>query len=340
MELRLQIKPYGFQLNRPLHTAAGVLQHRRGWLLRLEDSAGRLGWGEVSPLEAEQHEDCQSALVRMMDLGVVWTVSSLEHLLASVPAALAFALGAALAELDGQLGSASSAGWLQAPTSAFLLPAGVAMRDALDCLLTSVDPNLPFTLKWKVAVCDHEEELGLLQGLLDKLPVSARLRLDANGGWDRLQAWRWVEQLRGDPRLEWFEQPLAADDWEGLEAIAAVVPVALDESLQAHPTWRDQWEGWQVRRPLLEGDPRPLLRDLLRGKPRLMLSTTFETGIGGRWLAHLAALQAQGETPAAPGLAPGWCPASPLFSSDPAEVWAAADLLAAAEVNEERDEQP
>ena len=334
MELRLQIKPYAFKLNRPLHTAAGVLQQRRGWLLRLEDSSGRLGWGEVSPLAAEQHEACHSALVRMMELGVVWTVSSLEHLLATVPAALAFAIGAALAELDGQLGSVSSAGWLQAPRSAFLLPAGVAMRDALDRLLSSVDSNLSFALKWKVAACDPEEEWCLLQGLLDKLPSSARLRLDANGGWDRLQAWRWVEQLRGDPRLEWFEQPLAADDWEGLEAISAVLPVALDESLQAHPTWCDQWVGWQVRRPLLEGDPRPLLRDLVRGKPRLMLSTTFEAGIGGRWLAHLAALQAQGPTPAAPGLAPGWCPAGPLFSSDPAEVWAAA------EVSERCNEQP
>ena len=326
MELRLQIKPYGFNLNRPLHTAAGVLQHRRGWVLRLEDSAGRFGWGEVSPLEAEQHEACQAALVRMMGLGGVWTVSSLEHWIATGPAALAFTIGAALAELDGELGSASSAGWLQAPMSAFLLPAGVAMRDVLDRLLASVDPNLPFTLKWKVAVCDHEEEWCLLQGLLDKLPALARLRLDANGGWDRLQAWQWVERLRGDSRLEWLEQPLAADDWEGLQAIAALVPVALDESLQAHPAWRDQWESWQVRRPLLEGDPRPLLRDLLRGRPRLMLSTTFETGIGGRWLAHLAALQAQGETPAAPGLAPGWCPAGPLFSSEPAEVWAAAEV--------------
>ncbi|MEJ6585971.1 MAG: o-succinylbenzoate synthase [Synechococcus sp. ChBW.bin.23] len=326
MELRLQIKPYKFSLCMPLLTAAGVLQQRRGWLLRLEDSAGRLGWGEVSPLEAEQHEVCQAALVRMMEIGVVWTVNSLEHLLATVPAALAFAIGAALAELDGELGSVSSAGWLQAPKSAFLLPAGVAMRDALDRLLSSVDSNLPFTLKWKVAASDPKEEWSLLQGLLDQLPYSARLRLDANGGWDRLQAWRWVEQLRGDPRLEWFEQPLAADDWEGLEAISAVVPVALDESLQAHPTWRDQWEGWQVRRPLLEGDPRPLLRDLLRGKPRLMLSTTFETGIGARWLAHLAALQAQGETPAAPGLAPGWCPDSSLFSPDPSEVWAAAEV--------------
>ena len=208
------------------------------------------------------------------------------------------------------------------------------MRDVLDRLLASVDPNLPFTLKWKVAVCDHEEERCLLQGLLDKLPALARLRLDANGGWDRLQAWQWVERLRGDSRLEWLEQPLAADDWEALQAIASVVPVALDESLQAYPTWRDHWESWQVRRPLLEGDPRPLLRDLLRGRPRLMLSTAFETGIGGRWLAHLAALQAQGETPAAPGLAPGWCPAGPLFSSDPVEVWAAAEM------SEECDEHP
>ena len=107
MELQLQIKPYGFQLSRPLLTAAGVLQDRRGWLLRLEDSAGRLGWGEVSPLDVEQREVCQDALVKMTRPGVVWTASSLERWLAIAPAAWAFAIGAALAELDGELGSAT-----------------------------------------------------------------------------------------------------------------------------------------------------------------------------------------------------------------------------------------
>ena len=334
MELQLQIKPYAFNLSRPLRTAAGVLPERRGWLLRLEAPTGSLGWGEVSPLAIEQFEACQHALARMIEPDAVWTVRGLERWLATAPAELAFALGAALAELGGELGSASSVGWLQAPTSAFLLPAGVAMRKALERLLSAMDANGPLTLKWKVAACDPEQEWCLLENLLDTLPSSARLRLDANGGWDRLQAWRWVERLRGDSRLQWFEQPLPADDWEGLRAISAVVPVALDESLQAHPSWRDQWTSWQVRRPVLEGDPRPLLRALLQGKPRLMLSTTFETGIGARWLAHLAALQQQGETPAAPGLAPGWCPAGPLFSSDPAEVWAAAGSI------EECDEHP
>ena len=55
-----------------------------------------------------------------------------------------------------------------------------------------------------------------------------------------------------------------------------------------------------------------------------MLSTALETGIGRRWVDHLAALQAAGPTPTAPGLAPGWRPRGPLFSGDPAVVWEAA----------------
>ena len=61
--------------------------------------------------------------------------------------------------------------------------------------------------------------------------------------------------------------------------------------------------------------------DLAAGTPRLMLSTAFETGIGRRLVAHLAALQAKGPTPTAPGLAPGWRPQGPLFAADPQRVW-------------------
>ena len=87
---------------------------------------------------------------------------------------------------------------------------------------------------------------------------------------------------------------------------------------------REQWLGWQVRRPTVDGDPRPLLRALQDGMAHRMVSTAFETGIGRRWLHHLAALQWVGPTPVAPGLAPGWCPEGNLFSDEPALVWAAA----------------
>ena len=66
-----------------------------------------------------------------------------------------------------------------------------------------------------------------------------------------------------------------------------------------------------------------LLVELRAGVPRRMLSTALETGIGRRWLHHLAALQALGPTPAAPGLAPGWTPEGELFAADPQRVWEA-----------------
>lgn len=287
-------------------------------------------------------EACAAA---MTDLGPRLERRVLEQALPQLPRPLAFALGLALAELDG-LGSPAQGGWLEAPPSAELLPAGAAALTALDALVQgrprgqAASPSLaadalvmaaeplgqgtpPLTVKWKVAAGADAEERAVLEQLLARLPAGWTLRLDANGGWDRATAQAWAERLAGDPRLNWLEQPLAAADPEGLERLAALVPVALDESLLADPALAQRWSGWQVRRPASEGDPRPLLAALQAGTPNLCLSTAFETGIGRRLLAHLAALQAQGPTPTAPGLAPGWRPQGELFAADPERVWGA-----------------
>lgn len=323
MGLRLQTRPYAFELTRALQTASGNWQLRRGWLLRLDHPDGRTGWGEVAPLADELDPACARSVAALSDQ--CWSAKELEQHLVQSPPAVAFGLGAALAEIQGLVGQAGSDGWLPAPPSAHLLPAGDAMPPVLEDLLTTMPADGVVTVKWKVAALAESREQRLLEQLLQLLPANARLRLDANGGWNLPVAQRWAERLQNDNRLEWLEQPLAAGDWTGHQSLLKQVPVALDEGLRDHPHWRQAWMGWQVRRPLLEGDPRPLLRQLQQGLPRLMLSTAFETGIGGRWLAHLAALQRQGPTPAAPGLAPGWCPAGPLFSTDPAEVWTAAE---------------
>jgi O-succinylbenzoate synthase len=315
--LQLHWRPYGFALPRALVTSQGAWSARSGWLLRLEGPAGGLGWGEAAALPGQ--EAALEAAVRQVPARL--ERSDLEALLASLPAPLACAVGLALAECDG-LGSPASGGWKAAPPSAALLPAGAAALEALKPLL---EVPGPLTLKWKVAACGDAEERRLLEQLLALLPADGRLRLDANGGWDRATAGAWADRLQAEPRLAWLEQPLAPGDWEGLQALAARVPVALDESLRhSPPPPLQHWRGWQVRRPLLEGDPRPLLAALAAGTPRLMLSTAFETGIGRRLVAHLAALQAEGPTPTAPGLAPGWRPEGPLFAADPQQVWEAA----------------
>ena len=49
--LNLIKKPFSFQLIQPLKTSKGILKNKKGWLLRLEDSTGHYGWGEVSPFD-------------------------------------------------------------------------------------------------------------------------------------------------------------------------------------------------------------------------------------------------------------------------------------------------
>ena len=323
MDLQLQFRPFRFALTRPLRTAAGVLQGRRGWLLRLEAGNGAVGWGEVAPLNPAWLKRCEQELKSLPSL---LERDQLEPRLPQLSGALGFGLGGALAELDGLVGSHSRHGWLSAPASAQLLPAGGLMLSQLDQLLEQRGRRRRLTLKWKVAAEADGLERRWLDQLMERLPSTAQLRLDANGGWNRATAQAWMKALVGDPRFAWLEQPLPPEDREGLESLSEKGPVALDESLEWDPRLRDSWLSWQVRRPSQEGDPRSLLRQLQEGVPWRMVSTAFETGIGRRWLEHLAALQMNGPTPAAPGLAPGWCPPGPLFSADPQQVWAAAAI--------------
>uniref|UniRef100_UPI0040495BBF o-succinylbenzoate synthase n=1 Tax=Cyanobium sp. TaxID=2164130 RepID=UPI0040495BBF len=319
--LRLAWRPFQFHLPQAMVTAHGALAQRRGWLLRLESPDGRLGWGEALALEPEQGALASALAGAIQALPPCLSRPQIEAAIGAAPKCLAFALGAALAELDG-LGSPGRGGWLPAPASAWLLPAGERAVEELERVLAS-GPTPP-AFKWKVAALPASQELDLLELLVQRLPAGALLRLDANGGWDRATAAAWADRLANEPRLEWLEQPLEPLDQEGLEALAARVPVALDESLRVSPVLAASWPCWQVRRPLLEGDPRPLLAAFEAGQPHWMVSTALETGIGRRWVHHLAGLQALGPTPTAPGLAPGWCPQGDLFSSDPQLVWQAA----------------
>jgi o-succinylbenzoate synthase len=325
-DLRLHWRPFALPLPQPLRTARGLLGEKRGWLLRLEMPGGGVGWGEAAPLDGDL-APIEAAIGR---LGARCSRANLEAALACgvLPPALAFALGAALAEGDGLPGGC----WRPAPVPALLLPAGPGAIPGLHTALASPHAGVGGgpCFKWKVAVYPDSEERQLLERLLERLPARARLRLDANGGWDRATAAAWAGRLAREPRLDWLEQPLDPADDQGLEVLAARFPtvaIALDESLQARPELRQHWPGWQVRRPSQEGDPRSLLAELERRQPWLMLSTGFETGIGARWLHHLAALQADGPTPAAPGLAPGWSPPGELAASDPERVWRAAGVL-------------
>ena len=316
--MQLQWRPYRFPLSRALTTAQGRWEERSGWLLRLETADGAMGWGEAAPLPGGESW-CAAAI---NELPSESDRADLEAMLLAMPAPVGFSLGLALAELDG-LGAE---GWHPAPPSAVLLPAGEAALEALRLALAVHQPNpLPFSAKWKVGVLDLGTEMGLLKKVLELMPEGTHLRLDANGSWDRPTAERWAERLMDEPRLQWLEQPLAPSDQDGLMALSRKLPVALDESLRDPAGVPNGWSGWRVHKPAIEGDPRQLLQRLQAGAPLEMVSTVFETGIGNRAISHLAAMAADGPNPCAAGLAPGWGAQGSLASSDPQQVWEAAE---------------
>jgi L-Ala-D/L-Glu epimerase len=125
---------------------------------------------------------------------------------------------------------------------------------------------------------------------------SARLRLDANGGWTREQAARLIPLLQPYD-IELIEQPLARDDVEGLAWLRprVQVPLFADESLQSE---RDL----AALRPGVDGIVVKLMKSggllgalrLIRAARALdlgiMLSCMIESSLGVTAAAHLAPL--------------------------------------------------
>jgi O-succinylbenzoate synthase len=157
--------------------------------------------------------------------------------------------------------------------------------------------------KWKVGVGDPADELGLLDELCGRLPPGGRLRLDANGAWERRVAERWLERCAGRP-VEFVEQPVAAppgasardraraDDLLRGLAGAFPTPLALDESLAGDgdvARWlAEGWPGFYVLKLTLHAAPAATLEALARARARVVFSSALETRVGAAHALRLA----------------------------------------------------
>ncbi len=323
MKLIINIKPFSFQLTRKLITSQGIIHNKIGFLLQIKDSDGNCGWGEVSPIEKNELKECIESL---NFIGRITTKDSIENYLCELPGALSFGLGASLADLENLSIRQLDFEGFDITESSYLLPTDIDPSESIVKYLDrSNKEKSSRTIKWKVSNQENNfNEEKTLQKILNILPKNFKLRIDPNGGWSRQKAQEWSSELKNETRLQWIEQPLPSKDIEGLFSLANQIPIALDESLIEFPYLRKIWKSWQIRRPALDGDPRLLLKELEKEDSRMVISTAFETGIGRRWINHLAARQVKGKNPCAPGLAPGWCPKGPLFDNNPKSVWGAA----------------
>lgn len=319
MEYRFQFRRYRLPLRSVVRTAHETWTERSGLLVRVSRPDGPEGWGEIAPIPAFGTETVAEAEAVCRDLGEYTTLEQINQVprrWGCVHAGLAAAMaeaGVVATEGNGATASANSAMGGDAPSSRYravaaLLPAG---RGALEQVAPKADAGFRI-FKWKVGVGDAADELALLDDLCGILPTGAKLRLDANGAWDRRRAERWLERCADRP-VELVEQPCFAPATEGETAGRRVddlllglaneypTPIALDESLIGDGDvvrWLGAgWPGWFVIKPSLLGDAVGALAQLEKAKANVVFSSALETGVGARAALRLA-FQWRGEAKA------------------------------------------
>ncbi len=297
---KLQHRAYRLPFRQTVRTAHGPWAEREGFLIRAErEVEGRtvVGWGEAAPIPWFGTETVAEAAAALAGLeGRAETIADalarVPARCASVRAGLAAALGAENAEQGSGSRSGAGADAVKFLPIAGLLPAGRAALEA-------VEPRLELgfrVFKWKVGVLPAPDEWALLDDLLGRLPNGAKLRLDANGAWDRRTSERWLERAAERP-IEYVEQPIAPEtrgSEDLLHGLAEDYPVkiALDESVNGADDverWlAADWRGVWILKPALIGDPEPALARLAKAGADVVFGSALETAIGARAALRLA----------------------------------------------------
>jgi o-succinylbenzoate synthase len=281
---RFILHPYRLPFRAPLRTAHGVWAEREGWWIRRESADGDVTWGEVAPIPGFNGRGKSACGEDLEELGSQPTPDVLAALLAR-GGEPAFGVGAT--NWDWRASIEPGPDYLPV---AGLLPAGQAVFAAIDARL-----EMGFrTFKWKVGVADPNDEMAMLDDVLAKLPERSRLRLDANGAWDRRIAERWLSVCADRSMIEYVEQPVSAEDDDLLLGLAEdfPVPLALDESVcgrRDFERWRDRgWPGIYVIKPILWGDPADLVETLRDSGADVVISSGLETVVGARAVLAVA----------------------------------------------------
>lgn len=267
-----------------LRAAGGEVGSVERLLIRAVDDDGQVAYGEVAPWKGFPTESLKQA-----ERALVSAQGSLMSLLELGRTGALPCLGAACSMLGR---------WQEIARFSGALPCAGLLGDADGPERAAELAGMGYgCLKAKVRAGEGRMRL---KAILAATPRETSLRLDANGLLGLEEAGELVAWARGEPRVEFVEQPLAPGS-EGYAALGST-KVALDESFlcrSRRAPEAETWEGLMVVKPAMAGDWDDL-RSLLAAVPaeRLVVSSAFETAVGFQaalaFAAELGATRALG----------------------------------------------
>ncbi len=288
MKYRLESRRYRLPFRAPVRTAHGAWAEREGVIVRLQSETGVVGFGEAAVIPWFGTETADEAEAACRELSVNIDDARLN----AVPARLRCLKNALATARRDQTGDKDGATHAKTLGVAAVLPAGRAVLAAI-----SPKAEMGFRVfKWKVGVGDLADELALLDDVCAALPNGAKLRLDANGAWERRKAERWLECCAERP-VEFIEQPIAVEAKGAADVLLGLAhdwptPLALDESIASDgdiERWIGAgWPGVWIVKPSLLGDAAGAIKALACAKADVVFSSALETAIGARAALRVA----------------------------------------------------
>ncbi|MEH2137414.1 o-succinylbenzoate synthase [Nostoc sp.] len=304
MRYQFKFRPYQRRFLRSLTTNHGKWDIREGIILRLTDESSKVGWGEIAPISWFGSETLEQALDFCRQLSGEITDETIFSIPDELPASQfgfesACEWGSREDEKNNFITFNSS---LLTPNSLFysgLLPSGEAALNQWEILWQQGYR----TFKWKIGVDAIADELEIFESLIDTLPASTKLRLDANGGlsYEEANLWLWTcDNLKANPEIpleiEFIEQPLPVEQFQEMLELSTSyeTAIALDESVatlgQLAACYQQGWRGIFVIKPGIVGSPSRLRKFCHQHEIDTVFSSVFETAI-----ARLAALKLAAE---------------------------------------------
>ncbi|MDZ8110083.1 MAG: o-succinylbenzoate synthase [Nostoc sp. DedQUE12a] len=308
-----KFRPYRRRFVRTVSTSHGKWDIRDGIILRLTDESGRVGWGEIAPISWFGSETIEQALDFCRQLPAEITDERIFSIPDELPACQ-FGFESAQemvkkdteterrGEAENEIHKFPASEYPRVPVSSLsysaLLPAGEAALNQWESLWQQGYR----TFKWKIGVDAIANELKIFESLIQTLPASSKLRLDANGGLNYEQAnlWLWTcDNLQANrelnPEIEFIEQPLPIEQFQGMLELSMFygTAMALDESVatlrQLIACYQQGWRGIFVIKPGIIGSPSRLRKFCQENQIDPVFSSVFESAIGRQAALQLVA---------------------------------------------------
>ncbi|WP_446371743.1 o-succinylbenzoate synthase [Coleofasciculus sp. G3-WIS-01] len=294
---RFEFHPYQRQFQHPLTTHHGIWKVREGIILRLTDEKGRVGWGEIAPLPWFGSETLEQALTFCQQFPSQITSTDIFSIPAELPACQfgfesAWEVLVAKDKGESQIETEKTSLSLSHTSLkySYLLPTG-------EVALTSWQQGWQQgdrTFKWKIGVTSMESELRWFDQLVQALPQSAQLRLDANGGLTQSQAQQWLQMADQAGMVEFLEQPLPPEEFAAMRVMQDQyrTAIALDESVatlnQLKTCYLRGWRGIFVIKAAIAGSPKQLRQFCQTHDIDVVFSSVFESAIARQAVLNLA----------------------------------------------------